>query len=136
MTSDQIVKFGGSKGDNAPDDTVRLAIVFASEHTSRGSRATGSGTGPSCDGKLRLATDLLDIPADLIAVAYRLKWLIEVDIRSIKSTMQMDILRCKTPEMVHKEIWTHLLAYNLLRTVMASLVSSLRNQNDIETTEA
>jgi hypothetical protein len=33
--------------------------------------------------------------------------------------MQMDILRCKTPEMVEKEIWTHLLAYNLLRTVMA-----------------
>ena len=39
--------------------------------------------------------------------------------RSIKSTMQMDVLRCKTPEMVHKEIWAHLLAYNMLRTVMA-----------------
>lgn len=38
---------------------------------------------------------------------------------TIKCTMQMDILRCKTPEMVHKEIWTHLLAYNLLRTVMS-----------------
>src|SRR5947199_8062898 len=33
--------------------------------------------------------------------------------------MRIDILRCKTPEMVHKEIWAHLLAYNLLRTVMA-----------------
>ena len=33
--------------------------------------------------------------------------------------MQMDVLRCKTPEMVDKEIWAHLLAYNLLRTVMA-----------------
>ncbi len=39
--------------------------------------------------------------------------------RSIKCTMQMEVLRCKTPDMVHKEIWTHLLAYNLLRTVMA-----------------
>jgi hypothetical protein len=37
--------------------------------------------------------------------------------------MQMDILRCKTPEMVHKEIWAHLLAYNLLRTVMAVAAS-------------
>jgi hypothetical protein len=46
-------------------------------------------------------------------------WYTEVDIRSIKSVMQMDILRCKTPEMVRKEIWAHLLAYNLLRTVMA-----------------
>jgi hypothetical protein len=42
--------------------------------------------------------------------------------------MQMDILRCKTPDMVHKEIWTHLLAYNLLRTVMAVAA----NENDIE----
>src|SRR4029079_6882137 len=33
--------------------------------------------------------------------------------------MQMDVLRCKTPGMVEKEIWAHLLAYNLLRTVMA-----------------
>ena len=33
--------------------------------------------------------------------------------------MQMDVLRCKTPELVHKEIWTHLLAYNLIRTIMA-----------------
>ena len=34
--------------------------------------------------------------------------------------MQMEILRCKTPDIVHKEIGTHLLAYNLLRTVMAA----------------
>ena len=33
--------------------------------------------------------------------------------------MQMDMLRCKTPELVRKEAWTHLLAYNLIRTVMA-----------------
>ncbi len=33
--------------------------------------------------------------------------------------MQMDVLRCKTPEMVHKEIWAHWLAYDVLRTVMA-----------------
>jgi hypothetical protein len=33
--------------------------------------------------------------------------------------MQMDILRCKTPELVRKEIWTHILAYNLIRTIIA-----------------
>ncbi len=33
--------------------------------------------------------------------------------------MQRDVLRCKTPEMVRKEVWMHLLAYNLIRTVMA-----------------
>ena len=31
----------------------------------------------------------------------------------------MDVLRCKTPELVRKELWTHILAYNLIRTVIA-----------------
>ena len=35
----------------------------------------------------------------------------------------MDILRCKTPELVRKEIWTHILAYNLIRTIMAQAAS-------------
>ena len=33
--------------------------------------------------------------------------------------MQMDISRCKTPDLVRKEIWTHILAYNLIRTIIA-----------------
>jgi Transposase DDE domain len=63
-----------------------------------------------------------------IGALYEHRWEGEVDIRSIKCTMQMDILRCKTPNMVHKEIWTHLLAYNLLRTAMAVAA----HENDIE----
>src|SRR4029078_9989837 len=46
-------------------------------------------------------------------------WNNELDLRSIKITLQMDMLRCKTPELVRKEIWTHVLGYNLIRTVMA-----------------
>lgn len=46
------------------------------------------------------------------------RWCIELDLRAIKSVMQMDILRCKTPEMVRKEIWAHLLAYNLIRKII------------------
>ena len=42
-----------------------------------------------------------------------------IDLRSLKTVMEMDILRCKTPEMVRREIGTHLLAYNLIRTVIA-----------------
>jgi len=54
-----------------------------------------------------------------LATLYRARWNNELDLRSIKSTMQMHDLRCKTPELVHKEIWTHILAYNLIRTIMA-----------------
>lgn len=42
--------------------------------------------------------------------------------------MQMDILRCKTPELVRKEIWTHILAYNLIRTILAQAAK----KHDIE----
>lgn len=57
---------------------------------------------------------------------YRARWNQELDLRSIKSTMQMDVLRCKTPELVRKEIWTHILAYNLIRTIMAQ--AALRHE--------
>ncbi|QDT01251.1 IS4 family transposase [Adhaeretor mobilis] len=58
-----------------------------------------------------------------LAFIYRQRWNNELDLRSIKSTMQMHDLRCKTPELVRKEIWTHVLAYNLIRTVMAQAAS-------------
>lgn len=56
---------------------------------------------------------------DDLARLYRARWNQELDLRSIKSTMNMDVLRCKTPELVRKEIWTHILAYNFVRTIMA-----------------
>lgn len=54
-----------------------------------------------------------------LAVLYGNRWHIELDLRAIKTVMQMDVLRCKTPAMVEKEIAVHLLAYNLARSVMA-----------------
>jgi hypothetical protein len=55
-----------------------------------------------------------------VADLFRQRWHAELDLRSIKTVMHMDVLRCKTPEMVRKEIWLHLLAYNLLRSVMCA----------------
>jgi hypothetical protein len=54
-----------------------------------------------------------------LAELYRARWHAELDLRCIKSAMQMRELRCKTPELVRKEVWAHILAYNLIRTVMA-----------------
>jgi len=50
---------------------------------------------------------------------YERRWHVELDIRNIKDTMGMNILGCKTPAMAIKEIWVTLLAYNLIRLVMA-----------------
>jgi len=54
-----------------------------------------------------------------LATLYRARWNAELDLRSIKAAMQMRELRCKTPELARKEVWAHILAYNLIRTVMA-----------------
>jgi hypothetical protein len=71
--------------------------------------------------QFKVVTTILDesIDGGQIGDLYERRWEGEVDLRSIKSAMKMDVLRCKTPEMVRKEIWAHLLAYNLLRTVTA-----------------
>jgi len=69
-----------------------------------------------------VVTTLLDAERtteEELADLYRARWHNELDLRSLKSTMQMGELRGKTPEAVRKEVWAHVLAYNLIRTVMA-----------------
>ena len=68
-----------------------------------------------------VATTLLDpkrFPTSAFADLYRRRWQAELFLRDIKTTMGMDILRCKTPEMIHKELTMHLIAYNLVRLTM------------------
>jgi hypothetical protein len=76
---------------------------------------------------LVVATTLLD-PAEFtagdLAGLYRQRWSAELDLRSLKQTLQMDVLRCKTPESVRKELWAHVLAYNPVRTVMAQAAAT------------
>lgn len=64
-------------------------------------------------------TDVREVSKHELLALYRQRWQVELDIRSIKVVMQMDVLRCKSPSMVAKEIAAHLLAYNLVRSVMA-----------------
>lgn len=67
-------------------------------------------------------TTLLDaeeFSAEEIAALYRQRWQAELHLRSLKTVLQMDHLRCKTPHRVRNEFYMHLLAYNLLRRVMA-----------------
>ena len=83
---------------------------------------------------MRLGTRARNAPASRTPVPtwtsqlYRARWHAELDLRSLKQTLQMDILRCKTPELVRKEIWTHILAYNLIRTIIAQAAC----QHDLE----
>jgi hypothetical protein len=82
-------------------------------------RVTQRGFRPK---NLVVVTTLLnseEYPADEIARLYRLRWQAELNLRSIKIVLQMDVLRCKTPHRVRNEFFMHLLAYNLIRRAMA-----------------
>jgi hypothetical protein len=68
-----------------------------------------------------VVTTLLDpiaFPPEAFAGLYRRRWQAELFLRDIKTTMGMDLLRCKSPAMVHKELTMHLIAYNLVRLTM------------------
>ena len=69
-----------------------------------------------------VVTTLLDpgeYPAEELAQLYRRRWQAELNLRSLKCVLQMDQLRCKTPHRVRNEFYMHLVAYNLIRQVMA-----------------
>lgn len=78
-----------------------------------------------------VATTMIDeteFPADWIRSVYESRWLVELDIRAVKCSLNMDILRAKSPAMVRTELWSCLLAYNLIRLKM--LQSSVASGRD------
>lgn len=73
------------------------------------------------DGKI-LVTTLLEprkASKNELAELYQRRWNIELDLRCIKTTLGMETLSCKSPSMIQKELWVYLLAYNLIRLLMA-----------------
>ncbi len=69
-----------------------------------------------------LVTTLLcpkQTPKSALKRLYRDRWHVELDLRNIKTTLGMETLSCRTPAMALKEIWVYLLAYNLIRLLMA-----------------
>lgn len=65
-------------------------------------------------------TDPTEFSKEDIAALYGFRWNVELDIRSIKSNLNLEHVRCKSPEMVRRELWTTLLAYNLIRSTAAA----------------
>jgi hypothetical protein len=72
-------------------------------------------------GKIMVTTMLCpkDAPKGMLKALYQRRWSVELDLRNIKTTLGMEHLRCMTPEMALKELWVYLLAYNLIRLLMA-----------------
>lgn len=87
VISDQIVRMGDhSKPQARPDHPMRLVCVKTTPHTKRG-RVGGGTAGPGSDGILRIATNLLDAPAHVMAFCYAYRWTLEVFIRFFKQIL-------------------------------------------------
>ena len=83
VISDQIVRFTNGKASARPDHPIRLVCVKCSPHTSRG-KYSGGSSGVDSDGILRIATNLLDVPAEIISLIYTERWAIEIFFRFFK----------------------------------------------------
>jgi len=71
--------------------------------------------------EVALITTLLDerqYPDEALAELYLRRWSVELNLRDIKTTLGLDVLRCQSPELVEKEVWLQAIAYNLVRALM------------------
>ncbi len=91
VVHDQVVKLGGgSKAADRPEHPVRLVTIEAKPHrkAGRSQRYSRAGsTGPACDGSLRIVTNLMDVPAEIIALLYHYRWTIEIFFRFFKQIL-------------------------------------------------
>lgn len=87
VLEDAVVELGASgKADARPDHPIRLITVRTTPHVKRG-KYKGGSTGPASDGVLRIATNLLDVPAEIIALIYQYRWSIEIFFRFFKHVL-------------------------------------------------
>ncbi|PCH64232.1 MAG: IS4 family transposase [Gammaproteobacteria bacterium] len=108
---DHIVSFGKPKGK--PDWMDQEDYDAAPETLSIREFRAGGKT------MVTTMTCPKEAPKSELKALYKSRWNVELDLRSIKDTLGMNILSCKSAQMVEKEIWVYLLAYNLIRLMMA-----------------
>lgn len=81
---DGTVRLGASsKADAQPDHPIRLVLIKTTPHVKRG-KYRGGSAGPPSDGLLRIATDLLDVPAEIIGLIFQYRWTVELFFRFFK----------------------------------------------------
>jgi hypothetical protein len=113
ILSDQIVRFTSGKAEARPDHKVRLVCIRTSPHTSRG-KYRGGSTGPGSDGVLRIATNLLDVPAEIIGLIYRHRWTIELFFRFFKQILGCRHLYFRSQNGIELQAYCAIIACMLL----------------------
>lgn len=114
VVSDQIVLLGqGRKPDERPSHPLRLVIVKVEPHVSRGKYGKGS-TGVDTDGFLRIATNLLGVPAEIIALLYQYRWTIEIFFRMFKHLLGCRHLLSHHPDGIKIQTYCAIIACLLI----------------------
>jgi hypothetical protein len=114
VLSDEIVELGaGTTAAKRPDHPVRLVQVAVTPSTPRG-KTRGGKTGPPSDGVLRIATNLLDVPAEIIAEIYRQRWTIELFFRFFKHVLGCRHLLSTSREGIEIQTYCAIIACLLL----------------------
>jgi len=116
IVSDQIVQFGTANSRTTPPDhRTRLVIVKVTPHDSR--RRKNAQSGPSSDGYLRIVTNNLEAPAEIIASLYELRWTIELYFRIIKQLFGCRHLLSTKPEGVEIQIYMAIIACIMILSI-------------------
>jgi len=111
---DGIVELGASsKPGKRPDHPTRLILIKGSPHTQRG-KQSGGKTGPPSDGILRIVTDLLDVPAEVIADIYRHRWTVEIFFRFFKHILGCRHLLSQDPVGIEIQTYMAIIACMLI----------------------
>lgn len=111
---DVVVRMGMSSAAQArPDHPIRLVIVKAEPYEKRGGRR-GKMAGPRNEGTLVIATNLLDVPAEIIALIYRYRWTVEVFFRFLKQLMGCRHLLSTKPEGIRIQMYCAIIACLLI----------------------
>jgi hypothetical protein len=114
VVRDVVANLGLSKPAHAkPDHPVRLVIVAVKPHEKRSNRKGNTGAGPS-DGLLRIATDLLDVPAEIIALLYRYRYTIELFFRFFKHILGCRHLLSDDPKGIEIQTYCVIIACMLI----------------------
>jgi IS4 transposase len=114
VLSDQIIDPGGDTSRARPHHPVRLVVISARPHHSKGKPGRGS-TGQNCDGFLRIATRLLDVPAEIIALMYHYRWTIEIFFRFFKHLLGCRHLLSHSQNGIQVQVYCAIIACMLIR---------------------
>jgi hypothetical protein len=114
ITFDAVVRMGQDrKGEDRPGHPIRLIFIQTTPHQKRGKHGGGTA-GPRSDGMLRIATNLLDVPAEVIGFIYQSRWTIEIFFRFLKHILGCRHLLSTNPKGVEIQAYCAIIACLLI----------------------